>query len=191
MLPLQIQAQHDILVITNSNYGLLIRMISIVCLKIIKHPLFETASIGVILANSLMLLFSDPTSASDDPLLIQLEEIFLILYTIEMSLKIFAMGFVCVRKAYLRDPWNVLDFVIVTTAYLPYIFDGQSVNLKSLRFMRILRPLRTITSIRALKIIMLALLSAMPMLCDSFTIVIFIFLVFGIGGLQLFQGLLK
>ena len=56
-------------------------------------------------------------------------------------------------------------------------------NLKSLRFTRILRPLRTITSIRALKVIMRALFSALPMLCDSFSIVLFVFLIFGIGGL--------
>jgi hypothetical protein len=49
--------------------------------------------------------------------------------------------------------------------------------------MRILRPLRTITSIKALKVIMLALLSAIPMLCDTFAVVIFVYLIFGIGGL--------
>jgi hypothetical protein len=113
-----------------------------------------------------------------------------------MGLKMFAMGFILNKNAYLRDAWNVLDFVIVSTAYLPYILsntfklfsylDSKTIDLKSLRFMRILRPLRTITSIKALKVIMLALLSAMPMLCDTFVVVLFIFLIFGIGGLQLF-----
>lgn len=46
---------------------------------------------------------------------------FLILYTIEMSLKIIGLGFIFNRGAYLRDAWNVLDFVIVATAYIPII----------------------------------------------------------------------
>jgi hypothetical protein len=108
-----------------------------------------------------------------------------------MMIKIFAMGFILNKAGYLRDPWNLLDFVIISTGYLPYLISGKSINLKSLRFMRILRPLRTITSIKALKIIMLALLSAIPMLCDTFVVVLFIYLIFGIGGLQLYIGLFK
>ena len=34
-------------------------------------------------------------------------------YTMEMMLKILAMGFVLHRYAYLRDPWNRLDFTVV------------------------------------------------------------------------------
>jgi hypothetical protein len=117
--------------------------------------------------------------------------IFLILYTVEMGLKMFAYGLLFSKTAYLKDNWNVLDFIIVSTAWLPYVLGSTTINLKSLRFLRILRPLRTITSIRPLKVIMKALFSALPMLCDSFTIVIFIFLIFGIGGLQLWMGLFK
>lgn len=54
--------------------------------------------------------------------MVKLEEIFLILYTIEMALKIFALGFIFKKNTYLRDPWNIMDFLIVSTAYLPYIF---------------------------------------------------------------------
>ena len=46
---------------------------------------------------------------------------FLILYTIEMGLKILGMGFIISKNAYLRDAWNILDFIIVSTAYLPYL----------------------------------------------------------------------
>jgi hypothetical protein len=36
----------------------------------------------------------------------------------EMVLKILGLGFVFNKGAYLRDPWNILDFVIVMTGYL-------------------------------------------------------------------------
>ena len=39
--------------------------------------------------------------------------VFAAIYTIEMILKIIAKGFCMHKFAYLRDPWNWLDFVVV------------------------------------------------------------------------------
>ena len=38
---------------------------------------------------------------------------FMFIFLIEAVIKILAMGFVLHKYAYLRDPWNVLDFIIV------------------------------------------------------------------------------
>jgi len=67
-----------------------------------------------------MLALDDPTSKTSNPTLDAIDLNFLILYTIEMSLKIFGLGFILNKDAYLRDMWNVMDFVIVITSYLPY-----------------------------------------------------------------------
>ena len=45
-----------------------------------------------------------------------METVFLILYTIEMGLKILALGIYFSPNAYLRDYWNILDFVIIISA---------------------------------------------------------------------------
>ena len=38
----------------------------------------------------------------------------MVIFTIEMILKVISMGFVaCGPDSYLRDRWNILDFVIV------------------------------------------------------------------------------
>lgn len=42
-----------------------------------------------------------------------LEYIFMIIFTLECFLKIVAYGFVFHEGAYLRNCWNILDFVIV------------------------------------------------------------------------------
>ena len=47
-----------------------------------------------------------------------MSELFIYIYTVEMVLKILAMGFVFGAETYLRDPWNQLDFVIVGSAWL-------------------------------------------------------------------------
>jgi len=72
-----------------------------------------------------------------------------------MGLKILGLGFIWdkvnfiiikIKNAYLRDSWNFLDFIIVVSAYIPYIVpgDGGGFSLSSLRALRILRPLKTI-----------------------------------------------
>ena len=50
----------------------------------------------------------DPLTSADDNETI--ENVFIVLYTMEMILKICACGFLFNQKAYLRDPWNILDF---------------------------------------------------------------------------------
>ena len=109
-----------------------------------------------------------------------------------MGLKIVALGFVLNEGAYLRDYWNILDFTIITTGYIPIVIGSSNgVNLSSLRSLRVLRPLRTISTIKALRTILVTLFSAMPLIMSSVMVVCFFLLIFAIAGLQLFSGLLK
>lgn len=41
------------------------------------------------------------------------EKVFVIIYCIEAATKIIASGFVLHKDAYLRNGWNILDFVVV------------------------------------------------------------------------------
>ena len=43
---------------------------------------------------------------------------FLFIYSVEMVLKILALGFIFNSGSYLRNSWNILDFVIVVSAWL-------------------------------------------------------------------------
>ena len=151
-----------------------------------KHPIFEFLTLVVIIWNSIILAID-----SNDPIVEDMELAFLILYTIEMTLKIFGLGFIFNRNAYLRDYWNILDFIIVTTSYLPFFFNSNSVNLSALRSLRVLRPLRTISSVKSLKTIILALFSSFTLLIDSLIILLFFYMIFAIAGLQLLTGVLK
>ena len=112
-----------------------------------------------------------------------MDTVFLAIYTTEMSLKIIAYGFYFSPNAYIKDSWNILDFTIVSTSYLPIVLEGSNaVNLSALRSLRVLRPLRTISSIRALKEILEALFSAIPPLQSVFVIEIFFYTIFAIAG---------
>ena len=167
------------------------KYVSSLSFKIIKNPVFEAFSLVVIVFNSIMLASDDPnkppTSFSST-----MDTVFLTLYSIEMGLKIIAYGFYFSKSAYIKDPWNVLDFVIVVSAYIPIILQGSSkINLSALRSLRVLRPLRAISSIQALKEILEALFSAIPPLQSVIVIILFFYTIFSIAGLQLFPGMLK
>jgi hypothetical protein len=71
-------------------------------------------------------------------------------------MKIIGMGFCIHKNSYLRDGWNILDFIVVVLGLLSII--PQIPNLKSLRAARIIRPLRTINAIPGMKILVSSLL---------------------------------
>jgi len=159
--------------------------------------------------NSLVMMSEDPSDKDPPEYYKKIDYIFLILYTIEMVLKILGMGFVFAVNAYLKDAWNILDFVIVISGYLSLWSenqiseetgavsssnvsqDSENLDLAGLRVFRVMRPLKTISSIKGLKVLMQALLSAIPLLRDTIIILIFFFIIFAIAGTQLLTGNLK
>ena len=46
------------------------------------------------------------------------ESYFLGIFTVETSLKILAQGFVLHPGSYLRNMWNIMDFVVVVTGWV-------------------------------------------------------------------------
>lgn len=118
------------------------------------------------------------------------EDIFTGIYVTEMVLKICALGFLFNKGAYLRDLWNIMDFVIVVTSLLPMIMT-LDFSISALRAIRVLRPLRTITKIKALKMIIRTLFYSFSLVMDSLYILLFVMFVFSIAGMQLFGGKLK
>jgi hypothetical protein len=177
--------------------------INLAAKAITEHKAFEATTITVILLNSITLAAEDPNAEETTPFAQKVEDTFLVLYTIEMVLKILALGFLLNQGAYLRDSWNILDFVIVGSAYLSIINDLNTdvsladeeakggFSLASLRAFRVLRPLRAITSIKGLRVLVLAVLSALPLLRETMIVLIFFFLIFAIAASQLLMGVLK
>ncbi len=71
----------------------------------------------VIISNSLIMAMDKEVDLiSDNSDMIDL--VYLIVYTVEMVLKIIAMGFFMEKNSYLRDAWNILDFFVVGCGWL-------------------------------------------------------------------------
>lgn len=159
-------------------------------LSIISHDAFEFGILLVIILNSVKMALDDPLSNFVSSETKTIENIFIGLYCVEMMLKIFAYGFVFGRGSYLRDAWNIMDFVIVVTSLMPF-FINLSFSVNSLRAIRVLRPLKTITKVKVLKMIVRTLFLSFSLVLDSLYILVFVMIIFAIAGTQLFSGVLK
>jgi len=86
-------------------------------------------------------------------------------FTFEMCIKVIAVGFAFAGKqSYIREPWNILDFLIVGSALLG-VLGGDAINvsfIKALRILKILRPLRIIARNKGLKIAITSLGRSIP-----------------------------
>uniref|UniRef100_A0A7M4FFD3 Sodium channel protein n=1 Tax=Crocodylus porosus TaxID=8502 RepID=A0A7M4FFD3_CROPO len=111
------------------------------------------------------------------------------IYTFESLIKIIARGFCLEAFTFLRDPWNWLDFTVITFAYVTEFVDLG--NVSALRTFRVLRALKTISVIPGLKTIVGALIQSVKKLSDVMILTVFCLSVFALIGLQLFMGNLR
>ncbi|EPY86848.1 sodium channel protein type 10 subunit alpha-like isoform 2 [Camelus ferus] len=115
--------------------------------------------------------------------------VFTVIYTFEALIKILARGFCLNEFTYLRDPWNWLDFSVITLAYICEAIDRRGIS--GLRTFRVLRALKTVSVIPGLKVIVGALIHSVRKLADVTILTVFCLSVFALVGLQLFKGNLK
>ncbi|XP_057560591.1 sodium channel protein type 10 subunit alpha [Hippopotamus amphibius kiboko] len=119
----------------------------------------------------------------------KMEYVFTVIYTFEALIKILARGFCLNEFTYLRDPWNWLDFSVITLAYIGEAIDLRGIS--GLRTFRVLRALKTVSVIPGLKVIVGALIHSVRKLADVTILTVFCLSVFALVGLQLFKGNLK
>ena len=72
----------------------------------------------VIVLNCVFLIVETSEENQNSDFFAQVDIIFLWLYFTEMMIKIIGLGFILNKGSYLRDSWNILDFVIVVSAFM-------------------------------------------------------------------------
>jgi hypothetical protein len=156
---------------------------------LITQRWFDGAILFVILVNCAFLASYDPTGKDRDRnhVVETSNYAFTGIFAAEMVCRVIAMGFLFSKHAYLRNPWNRLDFVVVISGFIEIFVDAE---ISAIRAVRVLRPLRSITTIPQLQIITNTLLSSVRQLADAFALFVFFFSFFALAGLQLFQGIL-
>ncbi|NXE99148.1 SCN4A protein, partial [Menura novaehollandiae] len=146
--------------------------------------LFSMFIMITILTNCVFMTLSNPPAWSKN-----VEYTFTGIYTFESLIKILSRGFCIDDFTFLRDPWNWLDFMVISMAYITEFVDLG--NISALRTFRVLRALKTITVIPGLKTIVGALIQSVKKLSDVMILTVFCLSVFALIGLQLFMGNLR
>ena len=162
------------------------------CITLSEHPLFEAIVIVVILVNCVFLAMMEPTKGDEEgrnALVNSTEGVFTGLFLAELVIKVVAMGFFLDDLSYMRDGWNIMDFIVVA-ASLVALFPGVT-NVSSIRTMRVLRPLRTVTVLPGIRVLVSAMLESLPMMANVVLCLLFLFILFGILGMSLFMGVLR
>uniref|UniRef100_A0A4W6EAI7 Voltage-dependent L-type calcium channel subunit alpha n=1 Tax=Lates calcarifer TaxID=8187 RepID=A0A4W6EAI7_LATCA len=186
------------------------------CISIVEWKPFEIIILLAIFANCVALAVYLPMPEEDSNntnsnlvvnhlfhfLRESLEYIFLIIFSIECFLKIVAYGFLFHADAYLRNCWNILDFVCVSVGLFTVVVDainhisgvegpvgekGGGFDMKALRAFRVLRPLRLVSGVPSLQVVMNSILKSMLPLFHITLLVLFMVTIYSIMGLELFK----
>ncbi|XP_068104416.1 voltage-dependent L-type calcium channel subunit alpha-1F isoform X2 [Hyperolius riggenbachi] len=177
------------------------------CISIVEWKPFDILILMTIFANCVALgvyiPFPEDDSNTANHNLEQVEYIFLIIFTVESFLKIIAYGLVMHPSAYIRNGWNLLDFVIVVIGLFSVILEQFShkqgdahhmsgkpggFDVKALRAFRVLRPLRLVSGVPSLHIVLNSIMKAMVPLLHIALLVLFVIIIYAIIGLELFIG---
>ena len=110
-----------------------------------------------------------------------------VVFIIEALMKILAIGLICNGpRSYLRNTWNLLDFIIIIFSVLS--LSPLSDSFKTFKIFRILRVLRLISRNEELKVALRALFLAIPNITNVTIIMLLFFLIFGVIGVSYFKG---
>lgn len=107
--------------------------------------------------------------------------IILFFFSIEIVIKIIAEGRHPLR--YFADPWNIFDFLIVLSCFVPVTSDFIAI----FRLIRILRVLRLISALPKLQLLVTALLKSIPSMVYVIFMMGILFYIYAIMGTVLFQ----
>jgi voltage-gated sodium channel len=135
---------------------------------IISLIILNAITIGMETSSEIMILFGRT--------LLLIDKIILIIFVIEILLKLYAYGF-----GFFKSGWNIFDFSIVAIALLP-----ASGPLAILRALRIFRSLRLIKNVPKLRFIVESLFHSLPSLVWIFVLLSLVFYVFSVIGTKLF-----
>ncbi|WP_206931766.1 ion transporter [Roseococcus thiosulfatophilus] len=150
--------------------------------RLVMEPLFQKTVIALILFNAVTLGLetSESISAQWGGVLAVLDRALLVIFTLEVALRIYAF-----RGRFFRDPWGLFDLAIITIAWLP-----ATGPLSVLRALRILRVLRLVSVVPSMRLVVEAMLHALPGMGSIVMLMGLIFYVFAVMATKLYGEIL-
>jgi voltage-gated sodium channel len=156
--------------------------VAAVCARAAEARWFQTTVVTAILANAVVLGLEtyDGLMAEYGTLLESLDKAFLVLFVIELVIRIAAYG----RRPqdFFRSGWNVFDFCVIGAVFVP----GLSANATALRLIRLLRVVRLVSVVPDMRVLLSGLARSAAPIGTMMLLVVFLMYVYAIVGWVLF-----
>jgi voltage-gated sodium channel len=148
------------------------------CRAIAEAPWFSRVVVAVLLVNAIAIGMrtAESVSRSLDPLLVGTEVAVVVIFVVEMIIKI--TGF---RGEFFREAWNWFDLIVIVLSIVP-----ASGVLLMLRTVRILRTFRLISVIPSMRRVVNSLFTAVPGLVSILVLLMLVLYTSAIAAVQMF-----
>ena len=161
---------------------------------IVQSDLFSNAVLVSIMISTLILILENPSYDPHSTFMLTLEilnNLMTLVFILEAVIKIIVYGFILNGEtSYLRNIWNVMDFIIVVTSFLGFFeFAGHTQFIKIMRMLRVLRPLSMVGRNQGMRTVIQSLGQAIPEIANLLLVTVMILILFSILGTIIFQGL--
>ena len=146
--------------------------------RVVDNSWFVRVVIGVISFNAFLIGLATYITS---PAINALEWVCVAFFLVEIVIRFRASASI---KAYLSDPWNWFDVIIVSTAFVPNIASGTTV----LRLLRVFRVLRLVNGIYELRLIVNVLVRSLRSMAYISLLMFICFYVYAIIGTEFFSS---
>lgn len=150
--------------------------------RLAHAPRFVNAVLAVIMLNGIVIgaeTYPSVHRAIGDWMDVA-DRVFLAFFTFEIAVRLAAVGFRPAR--FVRDGWNVFDFVVVAGAYVP----GLAANATALRLLRLLRVARLLRVMPDVRILLDGMRRAARPAAGLVALTLLLLYLYGVVGWSLF-----
>lgn len=152
------------------------------CRSLLSHPSFELVIICVIVANAIVLGLGTYADLANryDGLFNTIYNVILGIYVVELLIRLTACRWN--PREFVKDGWNVFDFVIVVASFVP----GLRANTMLLRLVRLARIVRVVRFLPDLRMLIAAIGRSVPGVATLAAATFVLIFIYGMLGWVLF-----
>lgn len=158
-----------------------------------RRNVFNWFIMACVLASILLVILDEPSTRlmrsinHSDTAFKQGDFILSIIFVVEIMIRVIADGLILPPKAYLRNSWNRLDFVVVLLNFTT-LFAGTGDLPRALGTVRSLRILRLIRYFSGIRDVFVDLFHAFPLMLDALLLVFLVMVFFSVYGVNMLGG---
>ncbi|KAI9312156.1 Ion transport protein-domain-containing protein [Dichotomocladium elegans] len=158
-----------------------------------RQNIFNWLIMACVLASTFMVIFDEPSTrimrqdSFHQSVYGTVDLALTIIFVTEIGIRVVADGFILPPNAFLRNPWNRLDFTVVFLNLAATFTESSDITrvLGTVRSLRILRLIRYFSGMRD---VFIDLFHAFPYMMDSLLLVFLVMVFFSIYGVNILSG---